>query len=157
MCILPKQKYHQRWLIGSVCWRPLYLQRPALSVCYLNEWKNHVQTLNSKRMWAERNTVLTWYCGLYQCFRSQSHKIIWKTEERHISCQPDLITACVSVHNGGYEMHFTWREHGLWPMLHFQPTVLWPFNEGTGRSATSCLLLVYSACYLNTRCSNSLH
>lgn len=30
----------------------------------------------------KRERRLTWYCGLYQCFRSQSHKIICKTQ-RH--------------------------------------------------------------------------
>lgn len=42
------------------------------------------------------STVLTWYCGLYQCFRSQSHRIIWNTKNRHrmsVKCN-----FCVHLH-----------------------------------------------------------
>lgn len=98
------------------------------------------------------NTALTWYCGLYQCFRSQSHKIIWKIQDRHIKCHSNGVFVYVFVHNTEYRVYFAWKEHknvGL--CCTFQHTALWLFSEGTGRSETSSQLLVYSACYLNTQ------
>lgn len=44
----------------------------------------------------KQNTLLTWYCGLYQCFRSQSHKIIWKIQKRYINCGSN-VSVCVCV------------------------------------------------------------
>lgn len=99
---------------------------------------------------------LTWYCGLYQCFRSQSHKIIWKTQERHISYQSCIVIIFVCVHNREYEMHL----HRKFDLCSSFRTIPHDFSvRGTSRSVTEWqnFLLVDSACSLNTWCSNSLH
>lgn len=76
-------------------WKDLYY------LCDTRMIRAHVP-LHYKNTQAERNTILTWYCGLYQCFKSQSHKIIWKTQGRHIKCQSNVII--VYVHNREYKM-----------------------------------------------------
>lgn len=118
----------------------LYLaERACLHVCVVFVFtKARTQT-------HERERRLTWYCGLYQCFRSQSHKIICKTqrdtqEKGSVNC---CFTMC-KTQNIIFHLH-THTKNKQGNVVCFE------------RQVRHQLPTTSSACYLNTWHSRRLH
>lgn len=90
---------------------------------------------------ADVSTVLTWYCGLYQCFRSQSHRIIWNTKNK-TSNVSWMQTLCIYTCRNAFYM-----EGAQILLLQRFFSV---FTEGTARSDTGCQPLVHAAIWKHT-------